>query len=94
MGSPIQPTVGRVVLFRARNPELMGNSAPEVPAIITRVWPSNAVNLQVMRDGAPAIPVCSVQFDDGEVLQAPAGWRWMAYQKAVAAGEVEPTRHA
>lgn len=96
MTNSITPTVGRVVLFRSQDPELTGG-APEVPALITRVWSDQTVNLQVMRDGHGATPigVTSVMYaEDFEASGQYAGWRWMAYQKAVAAGDQVATKHA
>lgn len=93
--NPITPTVGRVVLFRSKDAALTGG-APEVPALVTRVWSDNCVNLSVQRDGPGATPigVTSVTYDDADEFGSSHCWRWMPYQKAVAAGTVEPTKHA
>ena len=92
MANTITPTVGRVVLFRSTDPELTGG-APEAPALITRVWTDDCVNLHVQRDGhrAASIGVTSVTYaelGDGEAADqySPAtAWRWMPYQQARAA---------
>lgn len=93
--NPITPTVGRVVLFRSKDPQMTGG-ATEVPALVTRVWSDTCVNLQVMRDGHGATPigVTSVTYDDSDTMTSSYCWRWMPYQKAVAAGEIAPTKHA
>jgi hypothetical protein len=91
----MKPTVGRIVLFRSESAERTGNGATEVPAIITRVWSEHCVNLQVFRDGSDPISLTSVSMAE---LDQPTNhhgtWRWMEYQKAVAAGEVQPAVHA
>lgn len=95
-----KPTVGRVVLFKSTDRDIMGRGcASIVPALITHVWNDNCVNLMVMRDGSYETPVgvTSVMLSDNIEAHDPnlgPAWGWMAYQKAVAAGEVEPTRHA
>jgi hypothetical protein len=85
--NPITPTVGRVVLFA------LSNEAHEVPALITRTHSNECVNLHVLHDMKAAEPVREVSYSD-----PPAGnggtWRWMPYQKEVAAGKVAPTPHA
>lgn len=88
--SPISPSVGRVVLFHG-NAEQMGNGAAVVPALVTRVWSDNCVNLMVMRDASTPLAVTSVPYaepeeaDDKATFTASFGWHWMPYQKAVAA---------
>lgn len=73
----------------------IGNEVNEgdiFPMIIVRVWgetPTCAVNGQVLLDGADTLWATSVSVGD-----RPGSFHWMAYQKAVAAGEVEPTKHA
>jgi hypothetical protein len=89
----ITPTIGRVVLFRSSDLELTGG-APEVPALITRVWSDDCVNLQVLRDGHGATPigvtsVCYAELpelvDGADQYEAGRAWRWMPYQQARAA---------
>lgn len=93
--SPIAPTVGRVVLVRCgeAGAKQFGITT-EVPALVTRVWSNNCVNLQILRDNATPIAATSVCFDDSDNGPYHLGWRWMPYQKAVAAGEIAATRHA
>lgn len=82
------------MLFRSSQSDLLGNRATEVPAIVTRVWSDTCVNLTVFRDNVAPLMVSSVSYDDGPERPAWCGWRWMPYQKAVAAGEIKPTLHA
>ena len=92
----MKPTVGRVVLFKAHNSELTGGNN-EVPALVTHVWSDTCINVMVMRDGHEATPigVTSVSMTDDFAASGQAcAWRWMPYQKAVAAGEIEPLKHA
>jgi hypothetical protein len=93
MTNTITPAIGRIVLFKHRDVE--GRFADELPAIITRVHNDSCVNLMVFHDGMDARPWSSVvHTDDFEASGQYTGWRWMAYQKAVAAGEIAPTLHA
>ena len=50
----MNPSIGRIVI--ARVDSLQNNGASEAPAIITRVWGPNMVNLRVMVDTA-AMPL-------------------------------------
>lgn len=87
------PTIGRIVLYRG---PLLTNGAPEAPAIVTRVWSDTCVNITVFRDyGTPEI-VASVPLDADKATDAKVShtWRWMEYQKAVAAGQIPPAVHA
>lgn len=91
----IIPSIGRIVWFKSKDKTAMGNSATEVPAIITRVWSNTCVNLTVFRDFDAPLSVTSVTMaDDFEASGQHAAWRWMPYQKAVAAGMQAPTLHA
>ena len=91
----LKPTLGRIVWFKSKNPDDLGNGAEEVPAIITRVWSDTCINCTVFRDCNTPMSATSVSmaddFEDSGQYQA---WRWMPYQKAVAAGQIEPTKHA
>lgn len=96
----MKPTVGRVVLFKANNPDLMGTGgSPIVPALVTHVHSDTCVNLMVMPDGWGSAPVGVTSMtlsDDIEAHDSAFGpaWGWMAYQKDVAAGKAAPVHHA
>lgn len=95
MTNSMKPTIGRIVLFKSNDPSQLGNGAEEVPAIVTRVWSDSCVNLTVFRDFAPPLSVTSVNMaDDFAASGQGVAWRWMPYQKAVAAGEIPATQHA
>lgn len=91
MTSPITPTVGRVVLFDSPVQSDTGASGGPVPALITRIWSNDCVNLQVMRDAVGPVAVTSVLYS--EEPNGSRRWHWMPYQKAVAAGEAVATLH-
>ncbi|MDP3460211.1 MAG: hypothetical protein Q8S09_13145 [Hyphomonas sp.] len=46
----MKPSVGQIVHFASSDPKETGNGAPFAPAMITRVWSDNCVNLTVFRD--------------------------------------------
>lgn len=49
--SPRLPKLGQVIIFHQPNSEKsLGNGATEHPAIITRVWGPDCVNLKVLPD--------------------------------------------
>lgn len=73
----------------------IGNEAKEgsvYPAVVVAVWgdaPTSPVNLKVLLDGTDDFWATSVV-----VGEEPGNYHWMPYQKAVAAGTIEPTKHA
>lgn len=80
------PTIGRIVWFKSRDPDQVGNNASEVPAIITRVWSDTCINLTVFRDAdTPAYATSVMMTEDFETSGQSNGWRWMPYQKEQAA---------
>jgi hypothetical protein len=77
-GAPLEtpPTVGRVVLYAPTIEQRAGGagSGEYWPAVITRVWSAECVNLQVLTDGAPAFAVTSVM--RVRASAEPRTWRW------------------
>lgn len=72
-----KPSIGRIVLFKSKEPNDLGNGAEEVPAIITRVWSEQMVNLTVFRDNAAPITKTSVGYaDDLDASGNYFAWRW------------------
>lgn len=61
------PTIGRVVIFSGE----MSNGALEHPAIITRVWGPECVNLTVFLDNAAPRSWTSVMLGTSGIH-----WRW------------------
>ena len=86
--SPIVPTAGRIVLYRS------ADTSGEVPAIVTGVVDEDHVDLTVFYNNFTPGPVEGVAYNDDEVGPGAGSWRWMAYQKAVASGEIAPMLHA
>lgn len=93
----IEPTVGRIVWYRAK---LLANSPPSAilqqAAIITNVHSNRCVNLTVFsHDGLceAAWKVPLVQEGD-EAPFDESYCEWMPYQKAVARGDITPALHA
>lgn len=71
------PTVGRVVLYRPTDDQrTLGGDGEYWPAVVTRVWSAECVNLHVLTDAAAAFPVTSVmrEREDGQARV----WRWPA----------------
>lgn len=68
-------TQGRTVLFRQPDGEPRTNGISEHPAIVTRVWSEQCVNLQVLFDAAPVEVRTSVVYADKGVGQG-YSWRW------------------
>jgi len=70
----------------------MVHKGQQYPALVVAVWgdnPTSAVNLKVELDGSDNYWATSRSVGDD-----PGSYQWMAYQKAVAAGEIPPTLHA
>lgn len=81
-----RPSVGRIVLFHESDGDIgqfaSGTNGTRIhPAVITRVWSDEMVNLHVMFDASPSEPRNSVhripedQFTEGEDY-IDGGWRW------------------
>lgn len=72
-----KPSVGRIVLFTAKQNGTLLSEPEEVPAIITRVHGDCCVNLHVFRDGVPAGSAMHVLYSEdiakSGLLMA---WRW------------------
>lgn len=86
--SPIVPTVGRVVLVRGSSVRV-DEPLREFPALVTRVWNDNCINVHVFNEEAGGKVITSVTFDDDEESIGYAAWRWMPYQ-VQAAKERDP----
>lgn len=67
----ILPTIGRIVLYRDK--DLYDK---EQPAIITRVWDVNVVNLTVFADGLSPKPESSVTYNEVVAVEDRHNWRW------------------
>lgn len=80
--SPIEPTVGRIVLYRTPNHVLL-HDAPERPAIVTKVHSRNCIDIEAF--GCGGLIRTSVIYQDGVPGDGLTGWRWMPYQVAKAA---------
>lgn len=68
-------TVGRIVQYVPPSTDhpTSNNDAQVVPAIVTRVWSNNVLNLTVFADARDAVPVTSVPHSaNGE----PGTWHW------------------
>lgn len=69
------PTVGRVVIFMQSERELPTNGTREHPAIITRVWTDDCINLKVFFDAGETANVTSVQ-RRGVAPEDEMSWDW------------------
>lgn len=73
----MKPSLGRIVLFKSKDPLHLSNGADEAPAIITRVWSDTCVNLTVFRDATEPLAVTSVVLaEDFEASGQWTAWRW------------------
>lgn len=68
-----KPTIGRTVIYRFPDHEQipLNNYAEVAPAVITRVWTDDCVNLKVLADGPFDLWKTSVTQGDG-----PHQWKW------------------
>ncbi len=94
----ITPTVGRVVWYRPAPTEtITGNDgAQPLAAIIAHVWSDTCVNLAVIDANGAMTNRTSVFLYQGDDYPRPSSQfaEWMPYQKAVAAGDIPPAKHA
>jgi hypothetical protein len=81
MTEHINPTVGRIVLYRGSDGEIR-------PAIVTRVWGPFCINVQVFgRDGSDAEAGSKTSVTHADPVAEPRcapSWHWMPYQLAQA----------
>ena len=66
------PSVGRIVHFDSPDSSQLGLTTEPVPAIITRVWDADFVDLTVFRNMTDPIQLAYVQFSTDPT----AGMRW------------------
>jgi hypothetical protein len=71
------PSIGRIVIFQQSELEAPVNGSREHPAIITRVWSDQMVNLTVLFDSSGAAPRGSIYLEssDSRPAQGPS-WHW------------------
>lgn len=88
----ISPTVGRVVWFYKYVPG-QGHKGP-LDAHVCKVWSDTRVNLMVVdENGVPRGETSIYLVQDNEACPQSDYCCWMPYQKAVAAGTIQPTLH-
>lgn len=69
----MQPSLGRIVLFRSE----LSNGSHEHPAVINRVWSDTCVNLTVFPDcGAPVSKTSVVLNESLTEGDQSFAWRW------------------
>lgn len=81
----IQPTIGRIVLYRPAVPNMTGilpDENGQCPGIITKVWHERMVNLTVFDAAGVSHPVTSVPLfqPEDERNQSHGYCEWMPYQ--------------
>lgn len=69
------PTIGHIVIYGLAQSEPDVNGAREHPAMITRAWNDEMVNLVVFFDGAGPQIRTSVEFEPA-AGERDAYWRW------------------
>lgn len=78
--SPIEPSLGRIVWYRERRDD---GFLDECPAIITKVWSNNCINVTVFRDMQEPLPKSSVVYSDADNMDGSySTFCWMPYQLA------------
>ena len=84
----IKPTIGRVVLVR-----LTPTQADPFPALVTKVWGDQCINVAGFNDGGTPFSVSSCRLiQDDEPAPAIGSYaEWMPYQKAQAAKHDAPS---
>lgn len=70
----IEPTIGRIVLYRNKDYGIYEQT--EFPAIITRVWDSQCINLTVFVDGCSPKFENSVPYKEEIATEDQHNWRW------------------
>jgi hypothetical protein len=79
----MKPTIGRIVHFVQKRPEVYGDRVVHLPAIIVSVHAETCVNLKVFTDGTNSDPaemspvkwITSAQLDETNNPQ-PYTWHW------------------
>lgn len=64
----MKPSIGRIVIFIGKE----SNSSFEHPAIITRVWSDDCVNLTVFLDNTAPMVFTSITQNEGAQYR----WKW------------------
>jgi hypothetical protein len=77
MGSPIAPTVGRVVWFTPSDPGQQNDASQPLAGMVATVRTNDVVNLGVLMQGGSHFAAPDVPYADPPV---PYSWRWMPYQ--------------
>lgn len=97
----IIPTIGRVVWYRPSRVDYFAEGYSEQPlaATIVYVHSNSMVNLAIFdANGTPHSKSSVYLYQGDETDRPPAAGssfcEWMPYQKAVAKGDIAPTRHA
>lgn len=92
----IVPTVGRVVLFKPGR-SFTGYIAPDefIPAFVCKVYSNTLINVGGFdAEGHPFRDTSVRLLQDNDLpLKGEAYCQWMPYQKAVAAGTIDPVLH-
>lgn len=70
-----QPSLGRTVIHRSQSLAMKFNGSADHPAIITRVWTGEYVNLKVLPDcGQPYDATSQCRIDPAN--ESAQGWFW------------------
>jgi hypothetical protein len=75
VGDPQTPSLGHIVLV-AMDPA-SNNGAPTSPAVITRIWPNDLINVRALPDApTPTKAMTSLSYVDTVDDLAPGRWTW------------------